>query len=202
MSVQTAAKHKMPIINMQLDDALGTAVVRRAGAKRACSMGVCRESSGSTPSNRGVPAVVKAREMNDAPWARWSRKEKSLDLSNSKSKVRKPNRTTPVNVTRLVDERTQRKQHGKGQNTSTSIAQFVERHRHEIGRFGSKALQKRDRRAYETQELIRLGCRPPKREKMPIALLQQKRRKEKEELARKKQEDLETGMLMRSRRRK
>lgn len=79
-------------------------------------------------------------------------------------------------------------------------AQFVDSHRREVGRFGSRALDKRERKSFDAAELIRLGCRPPKNNKIPIGLLIRKRQKQKVREAKKKEMDLATGMLVRSKR--
>lgn len=201
---------------MKFDDALKAAVVQRGSPPADSRNGVHSFRAGASPMGQGVK-VVKAQEMNDAPWSRIKDPKKLLDLSaarkgvtkldnNARTKIPRTN-GAPFRNTRHSDSRplrrNQRKNHPKsGPNNSISVARFVEEHRREIGRFGSKALDKKDRRAYETNDLIRLGCRPPKRQKMAIGILQQKRKKEKEDLKRKKQMDLESGMLVRSRRRK
>lgn len=82
-----------------------------------------------------------------------------------------------------------------------NVEEFVNSHRREVGRFGANALDKRNKRSFETAELVKLGCRPPKNEKMPIWLLQGRRKKEKERAAQQKELDLASGMLVRSKRR-
>lgn len=81
------------------------------------------------------------------------------------------------------------------------VAQFVDDHRREIGRFGANALTKKVAQEYETAELVKLGCRPLKSPKMPIGLLQEKRKKEKERAAKQRELDFASGMLIRSKRR-
>lgn len=96
---------------------------------------------------------------------------------------------------------------GKGDKDDSNAqeldaAEFVDSHRREIGRFGSQALHKYDRKSFEKAERIRLGCRQPKNQKVPIGLLITKRRKQNIKAAKKKEMDLATGMLVRSKRRK
>lgn len=79
--------------------------------------------------------------------------------------------------------------------------QFVDKHRREVGRFGSRALGKRDRKRYDTAELVKLGCRRPKNQKMPIGVLEETRKYIKMKEAQKKEMDLASGMLVRSKRR-
>lgn len=78
--------------------------------------------------------------------------------------------------------------------------EMVEAFRREVGVLGSTALGKKDRSNYETAELVRLGCKPPRNQKMPLGLLLAKRKKEKLQAEKDKQHKLETGMLVRSKR--
>lgn len=87
-----------------------------------------------------------------------------------------------------------------GTVATVDAAQFVDSHRREVSRFGSRALDKRERKSFEAAEMIRLGCRRPKNPKMPIGLLIRKREKQKVRGAKKKEMDLATGMLVRSKR--
>lgn len=198
---------------MKPDDILKGAVVWRGCAQRNSScVGSQYLPTNVSPQDCTVK-VVKAQVMNDAPKPKTKYMKKGFDLSVSRKGLKKPNSRTLTTIARHNGEYAHRSNHfDSGQlskkqrksrrNTSMSVARFVEEHRREIGRFGSKALDKKDRRAYEVEDLARLGCRPPKQQKMPIGILQQKRKKEKEQLALKKQADLESGMLVRSRRRK
>lgn len=78
---------------------------------------------------------------------------------------------------------------------------FVEQHRREVNWYGSKGLTKKDRKKFEMEERIKLGCRRPKNEKVPIGILQGMRKKEKERAKKQKELDLASGMLIRSKRR-
>lgn len=198
---------------MKSDDIPKGAVVWRGCPQSNSSCDGSQYLPPNVSSQDRVVKVVKAQEMNDGPRPKTKNLKKGLDLSVSRKGLKKPNSNTLANAARhngeygyksnRFDSRPlSKKQRKLSRNTSMSVARFVEEHRREIGRFGSKALDKNDRRAYEAEDLARLGCRPPKRQKMPIGILQQKRKKEKEQLARKKQTDLESGMLVRSRRRK
>ncbi|PXF48716.1 hypothetical protein BWQ96_01568 [Gracilariopsis chorda] len=83
---------------------------------------------------------------------------------------------------------------------TVDASRFVDTHRREVGRFGSQALHRRDRNKYELAQLIKLGCRKPKGQKMPIALLQKHRKRNKMKAQKKKEQDLASGMLLRSKR--
>ncbi|CAN8068017.1 unnamed protein product [Agarophyton chilense] len=86
-------------------------------------------------------------------------------------------------------------------HTLVDAAHFVNAHRTEVGDFGSQALRRRDRKKYHTAKLVKLGCRPPKNQKMPIGLLQKRRKREKLNAQKQKKRDLATGMLLRIKRR-
>lgn len=89
----------------------------------------------------------------------------------------------------------------RGVAEDLEATEYVDKYRREVGRFGSQALQKRDRKSFEAAERLRLGCRAPKNQKMPIATLIAKRKKQKSLAAKKKEMDLAAGMLVRSKRR-
>lgn len=85
-----------------------------------------------------------------------------------------------------------------GKDVSADAAEIVEKYRREVGRFGSRALHKSDRKKYETSQLQKLGCRKPKNEKMPIGILTKKRKYQKIRERKKKEMDTATGMLVRA----
>lgn len=89
----------------------------------------------------------------------------------------------------------------KSEGNEFDAIEYVESYRREVGRFGSQGLHKRDRKQYETAQLVSLGCRKPKNQKMPIGVLVKKREYQKTREERKKAMDLATGMLVRSKRR-
>lgn len=91
---------------------------------------------------------------------------------------------------------------GKDDVESIDARQFVEQHRSEIGQFGSRGLHKRDRKQYETAHLVKLGCRRPKNQKMPIGVLVKKRRYQNIREQKKKDMDIATGMLVRTKRKR
>lgn len=161
---------------------LNAAIVRRRTSTQKPPPRNVFSDDNDTRKQDGV-LIVTAKDFNDGP-----RRKKDV-----MRKERVPPRPS-ISLVGGVQKPNQKK--------AANVAQFVDDHRREIGRFGSKALLKKDRRAYEIEELTKLGCRPPKSQKMPIGLLQEKRKKEKEQLARKKQMDLESGMLIRSKRKR
>lgn len=83
---------------------------------------------------------------------------------------------------------------------TVDASHFVESHRREVGRFGSQSLHRRDRKKYQLAQLIKLGCRKPKGQKMPIGLLQEQRKRDKIRAQKKKQQHVASGMLLRSKR--
>ena len=104
----------------------------------------------------------------------------------------------PQQMTEQDDaQRTNRKE-----QAGIDMQQYVERHRGIIGKLGAAGLNKRERRAYETAQLVKLGCRKPKNQKMPISMLANQRRNEKKRAKQKKELDLVTGMLVRVKRKR
>lgn len=91
---------------------------------------------------------------------------------------------------------------GGNSKAGKDVADYVDTHRREVGRFGSQGLDKRDKRAYQTAQLVKLGCKPPKNPKMPIGLLQRVRQRQSQRQQEKKEMDIATGMLVRSRRKR
>lgn len=85
---------------------------------------------------------------------------------------------------------------------AVNAATFVERHRFEVGALGSAALQKRQRKAYEAATLLRLGCRAPRNQKMPIGMLVGIRKKKKERDVKEREKKREEGVLISSKRSK
>lgn len=83
-----------------------------------------------------------------------------------------------------------------------SALRFVEQHRFEVGAFGSSGLDKRDKKAYRASQLLRLGCRAPRKQKMPIAILLGMRKKQKERDQKEKEKKREEGVLISSKRKK
>lgn len=83
-----------------------------------------------------------------------------------------------------------------------SALRFVEQHRFEVGAFGSSGLEKRDKKAYRAAQLLRLGCRAPRKQKMPIAILLGMRKKQQERDQREKESKREEGVLISSKRSK
>lgn len=115
-----------------------------------------------------------------------------------------PSNASKFTRARSSFENKSKPQQQKGeQNTNlVDAVQFVESHRREVNHFGATALHKRDRKAFETTERVRLGCRPPKPQKMPIGLLQAMRRNQKAREENQRQLDIASGMLIRCKRRK
>lgn len=91
---------------------------------------------------------------------------------------------------------------GPEEKESLSAAAFVEQHRFEVGKLGARALEKRERKAYEAAMLLRLGCRPPRNQKMPIGLLIEQRSKEKARALEDREKKREEGVLISSKRKK
>lgn len=81
-------------------------------------------------------------------------------------------------------------------------ASFVDEYRREIGRFGASGLDKSARREFELADMQKLGCRKPKNERVPIGILQRRRRNDRESAREKRESDLASGMLVRSKRSK
>eukprot|EP00171_Calliarthron_tuberculosum_P003435 IDg3435t1 len=81
-----------------------------------------------------------------------------------------------------------------------NAAAYVERHRFEVGALGSAALQKRQRKAYESATLLRLGCRAPKNQKLPIGTLVGMRKKKKERHVKEREKKREEGLYTQERR--
>ena len=89
---------------------------------------------------------------------------------------------------------------GNEEEKIKSIETYVDKHRREVGQYGAQGLHKRDKQKFRQAELLKLGCRKPKAQKMPVATLIRKRQIQKFRDAKKKEMDLATGMLVRSRR--
>lgn len=77
-----------------------------------------------------------------------------------------------------------------------NAAQFVERFRHEVGALGAGGLQKRQRKAYDEALLTRLGFREPRRQKIPLTILEGMRRAEKKRQEKEKEKKREEGVLL------
>lgn len=170
--------------------ALKTALVQ-GRARYSSRPASSKRTVASQPQGGGNGAVVvRARELNDRP-----------DLQKERNKKRQQWRTntrTSTTGSKLASNITK---HKRTQSGNVDAVQFVNTFRREVGQFGSKALDKKRKRAYQTDELVKLGCRPPKNKKMPIGVLQEERRKEKERAAEEKELQLASGMLVRSKRR-
>lgn len=134
-----------------------------------------------------------APERNDALPTKETVVVKARDFRNTYAERRAVSRKRSRGVTPTIEK-------PQPKNTIANIKQFVDSHRREVGRFGATALDKKNKRAFETAELVKLGCRPPKNQKMPIGLLQARRKKEKERAAEQKELDIASGMLIRSKR--
>lgn len=170
-SARKAQKHALKLALVQTTS---KTVTKRSSASASASW-----HKPSTQRPKSGPVVVKAAQLCDKPFPRgWRAKRRHNKLSGGITK--------------------------DGQHAGPSkldAMEFVDAHRREIGRFGSKALDKRNKRAYEIEDLVKLGCRHPIKQKMPIGLLQHKRKKEKDRLAHEKEMNLASGMLIRSKRR-
>lgn len=101
---------------------------------------------------------------------------------------------------RRVDAKRPSSGSSKKRRTPGDAFQFVEEFRREVGQFGAQGLAKKDKQSYEMAQLIKLGCRPPKNEKIPIGMLIEDRKRKKIAEAKKKEMDIATGMLVRSKR--
>lgn len=82
----------------------------------------------------------------------------------------------------------------------TDAAQLVERHRYEVGALGAAGLRKRDKRAYDEATLKQLGFRDARRPKMPLTILEGRRRAEKERKIQEREKKREEGVLLKSKR--
>jgi len=64
----------------------------------------------------------------------------------------------------------------------------------DILRFGASQMNAKDRRKWQTQQMVDLGARGPKNSKMPISMLNGMRSKQKQRAQRKKDYDIASGM--------
>lgn len=135
-----------------------------------------RQSSSAAPKT----VVVRARKLGDAPSTRALREKQS--------NIHKMGR--------------QRSPPTKRSCETDDAARYVNLHRREVGRFGAQGLDTKKARAYEADDLVRLGCKPAKRTKEPIAMLQRRRANEKRREAAQRHADLESGMFVRTKRKK
>lgn len=131
-------------------------------------------------------------------------KARDIDANTPATSLRfnqKPNAS--ISKTPIQRGRQHQQQKYAPSTTSTdTVSHFVNVHRSEIGNFGASGLDKKTAKDYEVENLVKLGCRRPKNPKMPLWMLQRQRQKEKERATKKKEVDIVSGMLTRSKRRK
>lgn len=156
---------------------LSLALVQNRQPSPTCRQPSHRRQSSSTALKT---VVVQARQLGDAP----------------------PNRPVREKQSNIHKKRRQRSPPTKLPYETDDAAQYVNLYRREVGRFGAQGLDTRKARAYEAEDLSRLGCKPAKRTKEPIAMLQRRRANEKQREAAQRQADFESGMLMRTKRKK
>lgn len=107
----------------------------------------------------------------------------------------------PRNIRKLSrNDSSKSQKDGNDEEKMKSIETYVDKHRREVGQYGAQGLHKHDKQKFRQAELLKLGCRKPKSQKMPIATLIRKRQIQKFRDTKKKEMDLATGMLVRSRR--
>lgn len=136
--------------------------------------------SRQSSSTASETVVVRARQLGDAPSTRPVR-EKQSNIHKTRRQ-----RSPPTKLSHETDD----------------AARYVNLHRREVGRFGAQGLDTKKARAYEAEDLVRLGCKPAKRTKEPIAMFQRRRANEKQREAAQRHADLESGMLVRTKRKK
>ncbi len=148
----------------------------------------------------GVLARALVKTRTDSQWSDLSqgaRSRKDLGIVKRRAKAS------------VASKRNNALGHGRSRGRGTDMSQngvnaarFVEEHRFEVGALGSSGLNKRQKKAYQAAQLLRLGCRAPRNQKMPIAMLIGMRRKQKEREEKEKQKKLEEGVLISSKRKK
>lgn len=197
-----------------------------AAATTTAAAAAARQSRTAIP--RAGPVIVKARTFRDRPWGRTRPNgpapAKRTGAASSGVAVMEAGAAASSGrgwgasagrvgkgsaVSRGGDSRRRRNAEDGGARKSNSnknddddVADYVDTHRREVGRFGSEGLEKRDKRSYQTAQLVKLGCKPPKNPKMPIGLLQRVRQRQRDRDQEKKEMDRATGMLVRSRRKR
>lgn len=82
------------------------------------------------------------------------------------------------------------------EENEVNVARLVEKFRHEVGALGARGLRKRERKAYDEARLDALRFRPARNEKMPLTILEGRRRAEKKRAEKKKEKMKEEGVLL------
>lgn len=82
------------------------------------------------------------------------------------------------------------------EETEVNAARLVEKYRHEVGALGARGLKRRERKAYDNARLDALGFRAARNEKMPLTILEGRRRAEKKRAEKKKEKMKEEGVLL------